>query len=83
MHGDLIASVFNRVLAMSSRQRDEVYGGPVLLIGVLEGRDLPAADRSGTSDPYCRLFPVDFEGNEVKQEKAVTRTVRKTINPDW
>lgn len=83
MHGDLIASVFNRMLALSRRQRDELYGGSVLLIGVLEGKDLPAADSDGLSDPYCTIVPLDHKGKDIRKEKRVTRTIAKTLNPEW
>ncbi|KAJ7309609.1 hypothetical protein JRQ81_007663 [Phrynocephalus forsythii] len=43
---------------------------------VVEGRDLPAKDVSGTSDPYC-VIKVD---NEVV---ARTATVWKNLNPFW
>ncbi|XP_061459323.1 rasGAP-activating-like protein 1 isoform X6 [Rhineura floridana] len=43
---------------------------------VVEGRDLPAKDVSGTSDPYC-IIKVD---NEVV---ARTATVWKSLNPFW
>ncbi|XP_020662756.3 rasGAP-activating-like protein 1 isoform X1 [Pogona vitticeps] len=43
---------------------------------VVEGKDLPAKDVSGTSDPYC-IIKVD---NEVV---ARTATVWKNLNPFW
>ncbi|XP_075290787.1 rasGAP-activating-like protein 1 [Opisthocomus hoazin] len=43
---------------------------------VLEGKDLPAKDMSGSSDPYC-VVKVD---NEVV---ARTATVWKSLNPFW
>ncbi|XP_068017911.1 rasGAP-activating-like protein 1 isoform X4 [Melanerpes formicivorus] len=43
---------------------------------VLEGKDLPAKDVSGSSDPYC-VVKVD---NEVV---ARTATVWKSLNPFW
>ncbi|KAM3826192.1 rasGAP-activating-like protein 1 isoform 2-T2 [Vipera latastei] len=43
---------------------------------VVEGRDLPAKDVSGTSDPYC-IIKVD---NEIV---ARTATVWKNLNPFW
>ncbi|XP_059719119.1 rasGAP-activating-like protein 1 isoform X6 [Haemorhous mexicanus] len=43
---------------------------------VLEGKDLPAKDLSGSSDPYC-VIKVD---NEVV---ARTATVWKSLNPFW
>ncbi|XP_027765224.1 rasGAP-activating-like protein 1, partial [Empidonax traillii] len=43
---------------------------------VVEGKDLPAKDVSGSSDPYC-VVKVD---NEVL---ARTATVWKSLNPFW
>ena len=71
------------MLALSRRQRDELYGGSVLLIGVLEGKDLPAADSDGLSDPYCTIVPLDHDGKDLRKEKRVTRTIAKTLNPEW
>lgn len=83
MHGDLCASIFNRVLALSRRQRDQLYGGSVLLLGVLEGRGLPIADSNGLSDPYCTITPLDDQGKELVKEKKITRTCPKTLDPKW
>jgi C2 domain len=38
--------------------------------------DLPAADRSGKSDPFCR-----FELNDVEVYKSQIK--KKTLNPKW
>lgn len=71
------------MLALSRRQRDELYGGSVLLVGVLEGRGLPIADSDGLSDPYCVVTPLDHHRKDIRREKRVTRTISKTLNPDW
>uniref|UniRef100_W5MNI6 RAS protein activator like 1 n=1 Tax=Lepisosteus oculatus TaxID=7918 RepID=W5MNI6_LEPOC len=47
-----------------------------LYFRIVEGRNLPAKDVSGTSDPYC-LVKID---NEVV---ARTATVWKNLNPFW
>ncbi|XP_056585728.1 rasGAP-activating-like protein 1 isoform X1 [Triplophysa dalaica] len=47
-----------------------------LYFRIVEGRNLPAKDVSGTSDPYC-LIKVD---NEVV---ARTATIWKNLNPFW
>ncbi|KAJ8263247.1 hypothetical protein COCON_G00157040 [Conger conger] len=47
-----------------------------LYFRIVEGRNLPAKDVSGTSDPYC-IVKVD---NEVV---ARTATVWKNLNPFW
>ncbi|KAK9240814.1 C2 domain-containing protein [Lipomyces kononenkoae] len=47
-----------------------------LSVKVLDATHLPAADRSGKSDPYCV-----FELNGAKIYK--TKIVKKTLNPTW
>eukprot|EP00960_Hanusia_phi_P024556 723695-Hanusia_phi.AAC.2 len=46
-----------------------------LVVKVLEGKELLAADRSGTSDPYAVV--------EYGRSKKKTRTVKKDLNPAW
>ncbi|XP_074061904.1 rasGAP-activating-like protein 1 isoform X3 [Macrotis lagotis] len=48
----------------------------VLNVRVVEGRDLPAKDVSGNSDPYC-IVKVDHE------VVARTATVWRNLNPFW
>lgn len=47
-----------------------------LRVDVLDAADLPAADRNGYSDPYCKF---------VLNEKDVykTKTQKKTLHPAW
>jgi Ca2+-dependent lipid-binding protein len=45
----------------------------LLHVRCLEGKNLPAADKNGYSDPYVTL--------RVGQEKHKTKTVSKTVNP--
>lgn len=47
-----------------------------LRVDVLDAQDLPAADRNGYSDPYCK-----FELNGVQLYK--TKTQKKTLHPAW
>ncbi|KAJ8102090.1 C2 domain-containing protein [Lipomyces tetrasporus] len=47
-----------------------------LSVKILDGTNLPAADRRGKSDPYCL-----FELNGEKTYK--TKVVKKTLNPAW
>ncbi|KAK9367396.1 C2 domain-containing protein [Lipomyces kononenkoae] len=47
-----------------------------LSVKVIDATHLPAADRSGKSDPYCV-----FEYNGAKVYK--TKIVKKTLNPVW
>lgn len=47
-----------------------------LRVDVLDGQDLPAADRNGKSDPYCRF---ELNGQEIYK----TKVQKKTLNPTW
>ena len=57
-------------------------------IVIVEAKDLIAADRGGTSDPYCIAELIDrASGNSIKPEKGKpkfyvkTKTVKKTLHP--
>ena len=47
-----------------------------LRVDVLDADDLPAADRNGFSDPYCKF---DLNGKEVYK----TKIQKKTLHPAW
>ncbi|KAH7170581.1 C2 domain-containing protein [Dactylonectria macrodidyma] len=47
-----------------------------LRVDVLDGVDLPAADRNGKSDPYCKF---ELNGQEIFK----TKVQKKTLNPSW
>ncbi|PFH58476.1 hypothetical protein XA68_13618 [Ophiocordyceps unilateralis] len=47
-----------------------------LRVDILDGTDLPSADRNGKSDPYCRF---EMNGNEVYK----TKIIKKTLSPVW
>ena len=44
-------------------------------VTIESGRGLLAADVGGTSDPYVKL--------QIAGEEFMTKTIRKTVNPDW
>lgn len=48
----------------------------VLRVDILDAAELPAADRNGYSDPYCK-----FRLNEKEVHK--TETQKKTLHPAW
>jgi hypothetical protein len=41
-----------------------------------EGRDLPAMDNNGLSDPYCRILVAG-------QKACKTSIIKKSLNPKW
>lgn len=47
-----------------------------LRVDVLDAADLPAADRNGFSDPYCKF---NLNGKEVHK----TKIQKKTLHPAW
>lgn len=47
-----------------------------LRVDVLDAADLPAADRNGYSDPYCKFILND-------KEVYKTKTQKKTLHPAW
>ena len=47
-----------------------------LRVDVLDGTDLPAADRNGFSDPYCKFI---LDGKDVFK----TEIQKKTLHPAW
>ncbi|KAG8533716.1 uncharacterized protein KY384_001457 [Bacidia gigantensis] len=47
-----------------------------LRVDVLDGADLPAADRNGYSDPYCKF---NLNGKDVYK----TKIQKKTLHPSW
>ena len=47
----------------------------LLHLRVIKAKDLPAADRAGTSDPFVQVA--------VAKHKVRTKTIKKTLNPEW
>ncbi|KAF2469193.1 tricalbin [Lindgomyces ingoldianus] len=47
-----------------------------LRVDILDAADLPAADRNGFSDPYCKFV---LNGKDVYK----TKTQKKTLHPAW
>ncbi|KAJ4144980.1 hypothetical protein LMH87_003845 [Akanthomyces muscarius] len=47
-----------------------------LRVDILDGADLPSADRNGKSDPYCRF---ELNGQDIFK----TKIIKKTLSPTW
>ncbi|KAK4942835.1 hypothetical protein LTR28_008590, partial [Elasticomyces elasticus] len=61
-------------MTLDSSESKENQGN--LRVEVLSAANLPAADRNGYSDPYCRF---NLDGKEVYK----TKTQKKTLAPAW
>ena len=70
--GDLARPVLQRAAASSSRERDELYGGPVILVAVIEGLALGGSSEAAVS---CVVAVVDEAGRESKADRRATRAV--------
>ena len=57
---------------------DHVQAPAILHVRVVRAKDLLAADRGGTSDPYVQLHV----GEEIKDAKK-TKIKKKTLSPEW
>lgn len=58
-------------------QTKEMKDGHRLQLTVLAGKNLMAADRGGTSDPYVQLRLGD------SKEALKTKVIKKNLNPEW
>jgi hypothetical protein len=83
VHGDLCAATFRRALALSPRERELLYCGAVLLVGVLEADGLRAPEKGGLPSPYASLSLEDNLGYDVRAEHQLTRTIPGTLAPQW
>jgi len=84
---DLLSVKANSRPASSSSSRPSTSGSPkgLVWISVFEARDLMAADKGETSDPYATFELVQSEtGKSLKKaRKKKTNAVKKTLNPVW
>ncbi|KEI37230.1 uncharacterized protein L969DRAFT_53729 [Mixia osmundae IAM 14324] len=63
-------------VAIQIEPRESVNNCGVLRVDVLDGRDLPAADRNGKSDPYVKFT---LNGEDVFKSQIK----KKTLSPKW
>ena len=69
--------------ARTIQQRDELLPGACVVVGVIQARNVIAADYGGTSDPYCTIVPIGPAGKEITAEKVKTEVIPVTLNPVW
>lgn len=55
-----------------------VYFTYILILSFLQGKELPAKDMSGTSDPYVKVTLLPD-----KKHRLETKIKRRTLNPRW
>jgi hypothetical protein len=79
VQGDLCRSVFSESSRMTTRQRNEVYGGSVLLVGVVEARSIHGGSK-GTADPFVTVQLLDEEGDELKETSKDKNLVGKILS---
>ncbi|XP_070163969.1 LOW QUALITY PROTEIN: synaptotagmin-7 [Polyergus mexicanus] len=54
------------------------FQNSTLILRIIQGKDLPAKDLSGTSDPYVRVTLLPD-----KKHRLETKIKRRTLNPRW
>ncbi|XP_012288340.1 synaptotagmin-7 isoform X2 [Orussus abietinus] len=54
------------------------FQNTTLILRIMQGKDLPAKDLSGTSDPYVRVTLLPD-----KKHRLETKIKRRTLNPRW
>ncbi|XP_016836474.1 synaptotagmin-7 isoform X3 [Nasonia vitripennis] len=54
------------------------FQSTTLILRIIQGKDLPAKDLSGTSDPYVRVTLLPD-----KKHRLETKIKRRTLNPRW
>jgi hypothetical protein len=69
------SSITSGVSELNLRKLSDPLSVGNLKITVLEGKDLPAADSNGFSDPFVKV--------SVMKESWKTRVVKRTLNPVW
>ena len=54
------------------------FQNSILIVNIIQGKDLVAMDIGGTSDPYVKIYLLPREKHLKKQE---TKVHRKTLDP--
>ncbi|XP_065056875.1 uncharacterized protein LOC135685055 isoform X8 [Rhopilema esculentum] len=62
------------------KEKKKKQGKGRILIHVIRGEDLPAADADGLSDPYCKFYLLPGKASKTKRKTPV---IRKTRSAFW
>ena len=65
---------------LSSMNEEALQQQEELVVQVIAAKDIKAADRGGTSDPFA---VVSFGGGSQRISSQKTKTIYKTICPEW
>lgn len=77
--GDVCRSLFRRALALSPRDRENLYGGAVLLVGIVGAEGLPQTE----SAYYVGISVYDAAGHDLSAEHKLTHSVSGSTSPSW
>ena len=87
--GDVCRSLLLKASSMTPRQREENYGGSLVLCGIIEAKGVPPVpiredgEKTVSQATYLQLDALDETGHSFKAEKAKTRTVLDTVDPKF
>lgn len=81
-HSPVVAHPPSGEKAADTRKEEYFWDGE-LILSLKHARGLIAADVSGTSDPYCRVFLKSETHNVAFIDGYKTKIQWKTLNPDW
>lgn len=73
--GSASASLIRSRLSVERVGVDDFRDGGMVSVHLIEGRNLIACDRGGTSDPYCKI--------STDTSKYKSAVVTKSLNPSW
>lgn len=77
--GDVVSSVFLRSRTLTQRERQELYGCPVLLVGIYSASGF--ADTTPSTKLYISLRTTDSDGAEVRSGRLTSHVVMPSTDP--
>lgn len=76
--GDVVSSIFLHSRTMSQRERHELYGCPVLLVGVYSAAGIP--DTTPSTRLYISLRTTSKDGADMRSGRLVSHVVTPTTD---